>query len=211
MNSKLDDTRLLVETLKSKVSWQHFFTVVSHVGDELNERKLRFDKSDLVEQAIAEFSSGTLRWVDEIGHDFIALEKVPIEMKYAKGALTTDSGRVKKSVKTLKLVNTLSGGTDRLLENTFDYLLLCDQRSTAVVSFEEVRSHSVATSDSINLKNLSTSNIQWLARPGEYEPLKMQIELSYREMKRLIQRDYLMQFKSLPDDHAAHEEEHELL
>ncbi len=210
VESTSDDTRLLVETLRTRVSWKKFFTVVNHVGEELNERKLRFDKSDLFEQAIAELSDGTVRWVDGIGHDFIALDRFLVEMKYAKGALTTNAGREKISVKTLKLVNTLGGGTKRLLTNTFEYLLLCDERSAALVPFAEAKNHSVATSDSINLKNLPVEKVLWLARPGEFEPLNVKIELSYRDMKRVIQRDYVMQFKSIPDDHTGQDSEQTL-
>ena len=65
----MDDINILCETMKSDVNWDMFFTIVRNIGDDLNGRKDRFDKSDLFEYSLEECSQKCVKWVDEIGWD----------------------------------------------------------------------------------------------------------------------------------------------
>ena len=49
--------------------WNSFFSMVEHIGPELNDRKNRFDKADLIEAALEKATNGRLSWVDDIGFD----------------------------------------------------------------------------------------------------------------------------------------------
>jgi|TARA_R110002020_G_scaffold329463_2_gene545288 hypothetical protein len=58
------------DILKERVDWGWFFSVVEAIGDGLDDRKSRFDKSDLLEQALEEVTDdGSIQWVDKIGWD----------------------------------------------------------------------------------------------------------------------------------------------
>ena len=43
--------------LRENIDWNKYTTLVKTIGDELNERKLRFDKSDLLERSLELFSN----------------------------------------------------------------------------------------------------------------------------------------------------------
>lgn len=51
------------------VNWEKFFSMVSVIGGDLDDRKNRFDKSDILEQALEIFSDGSFTWVDKVGWD----------------------------------------------------------------------------------------------------------------------------------------------
>tara|TARA_Y100000310_G_scaffold100374_1_gene98233 strand:+ start:258 stop:626 length:369 start_codon:yes stop_codon:yes gene_type:complete len=58
------------DILRERVDWGWFFSVVEAIGDGLDDRKSRFDKSDLLEQALEEVTDdGSIQWVDKIGWD----------------------------------------------------------------------------------------------------------------------------------------------
>ena len=54
------DTKDITSWLRSNVDWNRFCTLVNEIGTELNERKLRFDKSDLFEKSLEKFSNGLM-------------------------------------------------------------------------------------------------------------------------------------------------------
>jgi hypothetical protein len=191
----MKNAKELRKALSNAIDWTAFFSLVANVGDELNERKLRFDKSDLFEQAVADFSGGTVEWVDKIGFDLIAFDKCRLEMKYAKGAMTTPKGKTKKKVKELKLVNTMGGGTSRELTQTFDYLIICDEISAAIVSFDAVAKHCKSRDDSIVLRGFPAAELMWLVSPGTIKPRHVVIEKPYRNLKGEMQRGYIRQFQ----------------
>jgi hypothetical protein len=59
-----------IDILKERVNWDSFFSLVEMVGADLDDRKSRFDKSDLFEQALKEHTyDDSIQWVDEIGWD----------------------------------------------------------------------------------------------------------------------------------------------
>ena len=67
--------------LNTTVDWGKYLTLVETVGDELNERKLRFDKSDLFERSLEMFSDGKLQYVNKEGVDHIGPDGITIEMR----------------------------------------------------------------------------------------------------------------------------------
>jgi len=63
------DSDTLSILLKDSVDWDKYFTIVEAIGATLNDRKGRFDKSDIFEKSLEECSQGDITWVDEIGWD----------------------------------------------------------------------------------------------------------------------------------------------
>ena len=62
------------------VDWVSFFKMVGCLGEELNSKKNRFDKADILENALALMSNEKIKWVDKVGWDHEAGRK-KIEMK----------------------------------------------------------------------------------------------------------------------------------
>ena len=50
--------------LRENIDWHKYTTLVKTIGDELNERKLRFDKSDLLERSLELFSNNEMIYVN---------------------------------------------------------------------------------------------------------------------------------------------------
>ena len=69
--------------LVNAVDWSRFFTIVDHVGDSMNDRKSRFDKSDMFEDALDNCSEGAVQWVDNVGWDHV-IGNITMEMKSQK-------------------------------------------------------------------------------------------------------------------------------
>ena len=75
-----------------------FYKLVNSLGPQLNGRKDRFDKSDIIEQSIDVFSNGKFKYVDQEGYDLIDEElNVKIEVKYEDHGLITKTGKKKKT------------------------------------------------------------------------------------------------------------------
>lgn len=195
----------VADWLRQSVNWDLYFTMIQHVGVELNSRKLRFDKSDLFEQAIDRFSGGEIQWADERGYDLIITScGIKLEMKYSTGCLygSRDGepglGKKRPFVGALRMTNTLGGGRVRTPKRTYDYLLISDIRSIALVSYEKVSSCIVANDDSMQLPNnvLATTNIDYICTPETWSLVEFKKPVSYAEQKRKMQSDYLDAFCS---------------
>ena len=200
----MDNQKEVADWLRNNVKWDNYFTLVQHVGDELNSPKLRFDKSDLFEQGIERFSSGEIEWVDEKGHDHVIISsKVKLEMKYSAGCLhrTSDGkkgfGNRRPSVGTLRLTNTL--GNHILAEDyepKYDYLLISDVRAIALVSSDIIKHNIITDDNSVQLGNnrLASSDIEFICTPEDWRSVEFEMPASYAVQKRLMQSNYLNAF-----------------
>ena len=103
-----------IEILRYHIDWNAFFDLVRDVGDQLDERKNRFDKSDVLEMALEEYSDGEIKWVDDIGcdHEILTPDET-LEMKTQKGCLYTPKRKQRKTrTKNIKLTNTLAASVE---------------------------------------------------------------------------------------------------
>jgi hypothetical protein len=193
----------VAEWMREKVKWDLYFTMIQHVGGELNSRKLRFDKSDLFEQAIDRFSGGEIRWADQTGYDHVITSSgVKLEMKYSTGCLygTRDGrrgfGKKRPFVGGLRLTNTLGGGSSRTSNRTYDYLLISDVRAIALVSYEKIKDYIIANDDSMQLPNnkLASTSIEYICTPADWDLVHFEQPDSYAKQKRQMQAGYLNAF-----------------
>ena len=145
------DAIALAEQLEKRVAWNAFFSMVSDLGNQLNDRQLRFLKARLIESSIARMSDGTMEWIDDIGCDFIYDGYTRIECKFATNSLTTGRGDWKKSGKTseIKLTNTLGSSDGRALPDTFDYLMIVDTDCVALVDRESLLPYVTSNGDGL--------------------------------------------------------------
>lgn len=93
--------------LADSIDRERYATLVQSVGDQLNGRKVRFDKSDIIERSLQVYSNGRLKWVDDEGRDFVDMcLDMDIEFKYQKDALFTNVRKDPRNPN-LRVVNNL--------------------------------------------------------------------------------------------------------
>lgn len=188
----------VLNILQSKVDWDHFFRIVETIGDSLNGRKERFDKSDMFEEALELCSAGTVQWVDQIGWDHL-VEDITQEMKSQKHCLYTPTGTLKKNSAPIKLMNSLGTAANRTIEEVirFSHLLIVDTGSrnsfaAAIVAKEDIREEWLDfKTDGVILK-VPTMHLDFVVRPTEMSVGEAkQSMLSYQQEKRKLQRKFL--------------------
>ena len=182
--------------LSNNVDWNKYVTLVAQIGDELNERKLRFDKSDLFEKALELFSNQDLQYVNQEGVDHIGPNNVTIEMKYTDGSLFTKKKKLpKKYVADLQLMNSRGSSEGRTLPDTYaQFLLICDREAVGLISKEDLLPYVVNAGDGLKTSKLPAEKIQYVFVPGEYKPLYVAENRSYKKAKMDMQSQFLAQF-----------------
>ena len=189
----------MIKQIFKTFQYDKFFSFVDHIGNELNERKLRFDKSDLIEQAIAYFSDNQLIWVDKKGYDHVDLNGNRYEAKSQQKCLYTATGnRKKESTAKIKLANTLQRGQNKQLNKTAEHLLIVDtggplQYSMATCSFETAMKYSKELPDGFECQ-IPMSELTFFCHPEDVVIRPNMDIKSYRDIKREIQRDYINAF-----------------
>ena len=186
----------LATWLRNNVDWNKYVSLVHAIGDELNERKLRFDKSDLLERSLELFSDQNLQYVNQEGVDHIGPNGVTIEMKYTEGSLFTRKTKKKKPhVADLQLMNSRGSSAGRELpENYADFLLICDTDSAAIIAKKDLVPYVIDAGDGLKTSKLPSNMIQYVFVPGEYKPLHLAESVSYKDAKMKMQQAFLAQF-----------------
>lgn len=185
---------------KYNPNYNGFFSMVQHIGDELNERKLRFDKADLLEMGFAAASGDRLEWVDKVGCDLeCALgDSLRFEVKSQKFCLHTDIGTRKKKTGKIKLTNTLQRGENKTLDDTADYLIIIDTGndksfSVAIIDYSLVkREYTKEVPDGFECQ-VPTSELTFLSLPKDLSLQKLDAP-SYREQKAKLQMEVVSAF-----------------
>lgn len=124
--------------LIAKLDAPRYFRLVNGLGPQLNDRKSRFDKSDIIEQSLDVYSDSQLQWVDEIGYDMIHVESGrKVEVKYADYGITTLVGKRKKTLN-FKIKNTLKNLTTHCLSEPADYYLFLDLQTIVGITYAKM-------------------------------------------------------------------------
>jgi len=186
----------LANWLSNNVDWNKYVTLVEAIGDELNERKLRFDKSDLLERSLELFSDQDLQYVNQEGVDHIGPFGITIEMKYTEGCLFTEKKKLpRKHIADLQLMNSRGSSAGRTLpENYAQFLLICDKDAVAIISKEDLIPYVVDAGDGLKTSKLPSEKVLYVFRPGEYKPLDLAESVSYKDAKMKMQQAFLAQF-----------------
>jgi hypothetical protein len=187
-----------IDILRRVVKWSPLFDMIRDLGDQCNDRKFRFDKSDLLEMALEEHSDGQIEWVDDIGFDHIApAADESLEMKTQKGCLYTPKTKQRKArTKAIKLTNTLGASEDATMSVTADWLLLVDTEtySVAVVPYAVAVEKAKRISDGWTVQ-LESEDLEYLFEPADYEPGPIQ-ESNWRDEKLAAMRNLVRQYKT---------------
>lgn len=188
------DTQKYCDHILEKLDISRYYNLVNGLGPQLNDRKSRFDKSDIIEQSIDIYSNGTFKWVDQEGYDLFDEEKnVKIEVKYEDHGLFTKTGKNKGYIN-YKIKNTLKELTTPSLINPADYYLFLELNGMALISYKDMEEYLFITKakDGIESKipfgkvELFSENI----KKDSYE-----ISINYKEEKHKLQRKIIDSMK----------------
>lgn len=181
--------------------WNEFFTMVKHIGPELNDRKNRFDKADLLESGLCAASKGRLKWVDEIGYDVIdPFTGKKYEVKSSAFCLYTEKrGNIKNSTKQIKLTNTLKSGYKQF-ETRADDLIIIDTGneksfSAAIIAIGTVADRYLIEKDDGFACQIPLSELGFACVPSDLcLQNKQTMVQSYAAHKKELQNKYISNF-----------------
>ena len=135
------DTQKYSDRILQHLDVNRYYKLVNGLGPQLNDRKSRFDKSDIIEQSIDIYSKGTFKWVDQEGYDLLDQEQnIKIEVKYEDHGLFTKTGNSKGYIQ-YKIKNTLKELTTPTLTNPADYYLFLELNGMALISYKDMEEY----------------------------------------------------------------------
>lgn len=189
MSDFIPDTVEYGNRILSILDTSRYFRLVNSLGSQLNDRKSRFDKSDIIEQSLDVYSNGILKWVDDIGFDLVDTEKnIKIEVKYEDKGLHTDTGNTKKIIK-YKIKNTLKELTTSTLSDPADYYLFLDRKGMGLISYKDMEPHLHITKsgDGIECK-IPIENVHVVVRDDTIKGGGSDSTVNYKQEKNNLQR-----------------------
>ena len=169
-----------------------YASLVSSLGSQLNDRKDRFDKSDIIEQSFEVYSSNTFQWVDEIGRDHRDLaHNLDLEFKYTQDGLFTKKGNPKKLV-TVKVKNSLGENKGTTISNPADYYVIAQQNAMAIISFIELKPFLISVPDGIEAK-IPFEELTFVFEPQDVD-ISINESINYKKIKADAQRQLINSF-----------------
>tara|TARA_R110000823_G_C15919173_1_gene498505 strand:- start:1381 stop:1899 length:519 start_codon:yes stop_codon:yes gene_type:complete len=172
------------------------------MGDKLNGRKDRFDKSDIIEKAMEEYSDGSIEYVDEIGYDHICSGVAKLEAKSQKNCLYTPKGTKKTKTSSIKLMNSLGDASARKRKDVikFDALAIIDSDPSATgvayIMANDIKNEWLEFgADGVSIQ-IPTDFLVFICE--KTEPLCLKEGkgfFDYKRRKDEFQRDYIRSFK----------------
>lgn len=185
----------MAERYHTIIDWKRWFKIVHSLGDQCNGRKDRFDKADILEQAVDICSHGQLAWVDEIGRDHRDVElNQDIEFKFSSYSMFTKTKRVCKN-STFKIKNSLGKTITTEIVNPADFYMFAQENAIGIMSYAEMLPYLSVSSDGIIAK-IPHDKITYIVTPESVGTIEVdEIEnarLKYKEIKRQMQREFIM-------------------
>jgi hypothetical protein len=178
------NTQAYANTLNNAIDSTRYAKLIASVGNQLNDRKDRFDKADIIEQSLEVYTNGRLQWVDDIGRDHHDVETgLDLEFKYMANGLFTKTGKSKATIK-VKLKNSLGKSKGVEIDNPADFYVLGQQDSIAIISGADVKQYLVAVPDGIEA-HIPFDAVEFVFTKIQTDAL---VEVSYKEQKRAMQR-----------------------
>jgi hypothetical protein len=188
---KKDDIMIeeYAKDLRSIFNRQAYTTLIMSLGTQLNDRKDRFDKSDIIERSVARYTDGRYLYVDDIGRDHIDTKhSLDVEMKYIHDGIFTKTKRSKKSVK-VKLKNSLGSHKGTNINNPADLYMIGQQDAIAVLTWETMKNFLVAVPDGIEA-HIPFDKLTFVFTPDDVD-LTAKVDVSYKEMKSRMQDELI--------------------
>ena len=195
-----------IDPVYNLVDWGNLFALVEKVGPQLDERKNRFDKSDIFEQALEMMSGGALKWVDKVGWDHESRREgtkmiVTHECKSQKHCLRTKTGKKKETVSNIKIMNSLGSCSERSIEEIikFDNLLIIDTGNQKSFSAGVIKGSDITfkylnvKTDGATLSQFPLSKVHMVYEKALAKTPSV-AAFSYLDAKRRMQREMIKRF-----------------
>ena len=180
--------------LRSILDFESYANLVYSLGDSLNGKKDRFDKSDIIEQSIEVFTERRLIWIDEEGRDHNdVIMGLYLELKYLSDGIWTPKRKDPKKTVKIKIKNSLGTNKGINISNPADYYMICQQDSIAIISWKDMKPFLKTLVDGIEA-NIPFSSLTFIFKPedisSEYYKSK-NTNLDYKYNKRKMQREVI--------------------
>lgn len=183
------NTKTYAQDLRSAIDRNRYATLIEKIGTQLNDRKDRFDKSDIIEQSIEIYSNHRLVWVDDIGRDHHDQKlNLDLEFKYVSNGLYTSKKKPKSVVK-VKLKNSLGANKGALISNPADYYMIGQQDAIAIISWQEIEPYLVAVPDGIEA-HVPFNQLTFVFKPEDVTVSKSTL-IEYKKAKAEMQRQVI--------------------
>ena len=165
------------------------------MGTQLNDRKDRFDKSDIIEQAVAVYSGDRLAWVDLIGRDHVdSVTGFDLEFKYVSDGLFTKVQKLPKKIVNVKLKNNLGSHKGITVDHPADYYMIGQQDAIAIISWEDIKNYLVAVPDGIEAR-IPFDKLSFIFDCNDIDYSdEIDTELNYKKIKMEAQRTLIETF-----------------
>lgn len=175
--------------LRSVIDRNRYATLIDKLGNQLNSRKDRFDKSDIIEQSIEIYSNQRLKWVDDIGRDHHdTVLDLDLEFKYVNDGLFTSKKKPRAVVK-VKLKNSLGANKGATISDPADYYMIGQQDAIAIISWDEIKSYLVGVPDGVEA-HIPFDCLTFVFKPDEVVIGTTQL-IEYKRAKAAMQRQVI--------------------
>lgn len=182
--------------LRSIFNRNAYSTLIANMGTQLNDRKDRFDKSDIIEQAVAVYSGDRLAWVDLIGRDHVdSVTGFDLEFKYVSDGLFTKAQKLPKEFVNVKLKNNLGSHKGITVDHPADFYMIGQQDAIAIISWEDIQNYLVAVPDGIEAR-IPFDKLSFIFDFNDIElgNEEIKIETDYKQIKMDAQRTLIETF-----------------
>ena len=171
-----------------------YSTLIAEIGTQLNDRKDRFDKSDIIEQAVAVYSGDRLAWVDLIGRDHVdSVTGFDLEFKYVSDGLFTKVKKLPKKTVNVKLKNNLGSHKGITVDHPADFYMIGQQDAIAIISWEDIKEYLVAVPDGIEAR-IPFDALSFVFDFNDIDYKNDKIGLDYKKIKMDTQRKLIKTF-----------------
>lgn len=184
-------TSSIAQRYKKIIDWKRWFQVVHQLGDQCNGRKDRFDKADILEQAIEICSNGKLTWVDGIGRDHHDNElNLDIEFKFSKKAMFSSITRKPTKNVKMKIKNSLGETKSTEIADPAHYYMFAQEDAVGIISYTEMLPYLKIVGDGL-ATNIPHDKITYIITP-QNETLTTNPEcMNYLVRKRAMQKEFI--------------------
>ncbi len=205
--TKPHTTKSLAERYKKIIDWERFFRIVNQLGNQCNSRKNRFDKADILEQALEVCSNGILSWIDEIGRDHRDNKlNIEIEFKFQISSMFTKVRKNPKKFIKIRIKNFIgkkkttaagaaasaSGAARKTkIDNPADYYLFVQNDAVGIISYKEMEPYLVEKRDGMDTA-IPHNKITYIIKPTKQEFKPIPNAMNYKKRKREMQREFIM-------------------
>ena len=187
------NTQTYADIITSKFDKDRFCSLVSSIGDKLNDRKDRFDKSDIIEQSFEIYSDGFFEWVDGIGRDHRDNENgFDLEFKYRTDVMFTRVQKMPKKSVLIKVKNSLGTFRGTEIDNPADFYVVAQQDAMAIISFKEMEPYLISVPDGIEAK-IPFDKLTFVYKP-ENVTTSINESINYKQIKAEAQRKLINSF-----------------